>query len=49
MAKKHEPIDDLIDELIDAHVWMRRQEVRMYRRPLALDSVPDEISGVPWR
>jgi hypothetical protein len=36
MAKKREPIDDLID----AHVWMRRQEARLDRRLLILDGVP---------
>jgi hypothetical protein len=39
MAKKREPIDDMID----AHVWMRRQEVRLNRRSLTLDGVPDEL------
>jgi hypothetical protein len=38
MAKKREPIDDLID----AHVWMRRKESRL-NRPLMLDNVPDEL------
>jgi len=38
MTKKREPIDDLID----AHVWMRRQEVRLNRRLPTLDGVPDE-------
>jgi hypothetical protein len=29
-------------DLIDAHVWMRRQEARL-DRPLTLDDVPDEL------
>jgi excisionase family DNA binding protein len=39
MAKKREPIDDLID----AHVCLRRQESCLNRRPLTLDDVPDEL------
>jgi hypothetical protein len=38
MAKKRESIDDLID----AHVWMRCRESRL-NRPLALDDVSDEL------
>lgn len=34
-----------IDDLIDAHLWLRRREARMNRRPLTLDSVPDELRG----
>jgi hypothetical protein len=39
MAKKRQPID----ELIDALVWMRRREIRLNGRPLTLDDVPDEL------
>jgi hypothetical protein len=38
MAKKRESIDDMID----AHVWMRRQKARL-NRPLALDDVSDAL------
>jgi hypothetical protein len=39
MSRKRQPIDDMID----AHVWMRRQEARR-NRPLTLDGVPDEAA-----
>jgi hypothetical protein len=38
MPRKREPIDDMID----AHVWMRRQEARL-NQPLTLDGVRDEL------
>jgi hypothetical protein len=38
MPKRREPIDDLID----AHLWMRRQESRL-NQSLPLDSVPDQL------
>ena len=38
-TKKRESIDDMID----AHVWIRRRESRLDRRPLPHDSVPDEL------
>jgi hypothetical protein len=41
MAKKRQPIDDLID----AHVRMCRQEARLHRRVLILDGVPDKLSA----
>jgi len=34
-----------IDTLIDAHLWMRRQEARMKRRPPTPGSAPDELPG----
>ncbi len=37
MPKTREPIDDMID----AHVWMRRKESQL--RPLTLDYIPDEL------
>jgi len=39
MAKKRQRIDTMID----SHLWMRRKEARMDRRPLTLDCVPDEL------
>ena len=42
MAKKKR---QRIDTLIDAHLWLRRQEARMKRRPLGPGSVPDELLG----
>ena len=34
-----------IDTLIDAHLWMRRQEARLKRRPPTPGSVPDDLLG----
>jgi hypothetical protein len=38
MAKKREPIDDMLD----THVWVRRQEALLWRI-LTLDDIPDEL------
>jgi hypothetical protein len=34
----------VIDDMVDAHVWMRRQDACL-RHVLTLDNVPDDLSA----